>query len=309
MKKLILIMLGVMLIIGLITAVRFIKPKKIIEQNQVKVISAANDELIYKQAWELANKGDQDKAAAYWKRLADEFPQSSYAGEALFNIGENYLKKGELLSAEEAYKKIIQDYPNSKIIKKAQQSLAGVKISILFSPIKTTDSQIYEIKPGDTLDAIARKFNITVELIKKSNQLTSDFIRQGQRLKISNAKFSLIIDKSLHALTLKSSEDVIKVYTISTGRPLNPTPVGEFSIVTKLINPVWRTLPPNDPRNILGSRWMGFEEPYKEYGIHGTIDPGSMGKDVTKGCVRMLNQDIEELYAIVPLGTKVTIIE
>jgi len=54
---------------------------------------------------------------------------------------------------------------------------------------------------------------------------------------------------------------------------------------------------------------MGFEPPYSEYGIHGTTDPKSIGKNITQGCIRMSNSDIEELYAIVPIGSEITIIE
>ncbi|MBM3248214.1 MAG: L,D-transpeptidase, partial [Candidatus Omnitrophica bacterium] len=57
----------------------------------------------------------------------------------------------------------------------------------------------------------------------------------------------------------------------------------------------------------LGTRWMGFDIP--EYGIHGTTEPESIGKQATKGCVRMINKDVEELYSILPVGTEVTIID
>jgi lipoprotein-anchoring transpeptidase ErfK/SrfK len=307
LKKVILIVAGVVVVVGLIVGGQFIKSKKVARPDQIGPATA--DELIYKKALTLTNEGSQDEALTYWKRLAGEFPKSRYADRALFNMGEIYFKKGEFLKAEGAYERIIQDYPNGDFVKKAQQSLGRTKIKILFSPVKTANSQIYEVEPGDNLSSIAKKFNTTVELIMKSNQLTDDFIRQGKRLKISTAKFSLVVDKSLNALTLKSDEELVKMYRVSTGNPNNPTPVGTFFIVTKLVNPVWRTLPAGNPENILGSRWMGFKEPYREYGIHGTTEPESIGKNITNGCIRMLNQDVEELYAILPLGTEVTIIE
>ena len=51
---------------------------------------------------------------------------------------------------------------------------------------------------------------------------------------------------------------------------------------------------------------MGFD--LKGYGIHGTVDPGSLGQQVTQGCVRMSNSDVEELFSIVPTKTEVTIV-
>jgi lipoprotein-anchoring transpeptidase ErfK/SrfK len=50
---------------------------------------------------------------------------------------------------------------------------------------------------------------------------------------------------------------------------------------------------------------MGFDKP--AYGIHGTIEPKSIGTQASEGCVRMLNKEVEELYSLVPVGTKVTI--
>jgi lipoprotein-anchoring transpeptidase ErfK/SrfK len=52
---------------------------------------------------------------------------------------------------------------------------------------------------------------------------------------------------------------------------------------------------------------MGFE--LAGYGIHGTVDPQSLGKQVTQGCVRMANNEVEELYSIVPEGTEVAIVD
>ncbi|MEA3328507.1 MAG: L,D-transpeptidase family protein [Candidatus Omnitrophota bacterium] len=307
MKKPALFAIGVILIVALAGGVRLAKFKK--PAGQGRVSPAAADELIYKKALKSASQDKQEESLSYWRDLVDEFPKSKYAGEALFNIGNVRLKEGNLLGAEKTYQRIIRDYPNSESVKKVQQALWQTKINILFSPIKTADSRVYEVKDGDVLENIAKKFNTTVELIKKSNRLTGDFIRRGQRLKISVSEFNVIVDKSLNALTLKTNQEVVKVYTVSTGSPISPTPVGTFSIITKLIDPSWRNLSSDNPKNILGSRWMGFAEPYREYGIHGTTQPESMGKNITKGCVRMLNQDVEELYAILPLGAKVVIIE
>ncbi|MCX5714227.1 MAG: L,D-transpeptidase [Candidatus Omnitrophica bacterium] len=64
---------------------------------------------------------------------------------------------------------------------------------------------------------------------------------------------------------------------------------------------------PGSADNLLGTRWLGIDLP--GYGIHGTVDPSSLGKQVTQGCVRMANSDAEELYSIVPTGTEVTIVD
>ena len=111
-------------------------------------------------------------------------------------------------------------------------------------------------------------------------------------------------------MLLKSDEEVIKTYIVSTGKD-NCTPVGVFKIVNKLANPTWfkagAVVSSGSPENVLGTRWMGFD--LAGYGIHGTTEPKDLGKQVTQGCVRLSNSDVEELYNIVPTGTEVSIVE
>ncbi|MCU0666368.1 MAG: L,D-transpeptidase [Candidatus Omnitrophica bacterium] len=104
--------------------------------------------------------------------------------------------------------------------------------------------------------------------------------------------------------------EVVKTYTVSTGAN-NCTPVGTFKIVNKIVDPTWykagAVVASGAPENILGTRWMGLD--LKSYGIHGTTEPKNLGKQVTAGCVRMANPEVEELYTIVPVGTEVTIVD
>jgi lipoprotein-anchoring transpeptidase ErfK/SrfK len=183
-------------------------------------------------------------------------------------------------------------------------------MGILFSPVIDECSVEYLVQPNDALVKIAKKFKTTVNLIKRSNRLESDMIIPKQRLKVISCPFSLVIDKSLNLLFLKRQGEVIKTYIVSTGEDRS-TPVGDFRIVNKLTNPTWfRTgavIPPESPENILGTRWLGFD--LKGYGIHGTKEPEKLGQQVTLGCIRMHNEEVEELYDIIPIGTHVTIVD
>jgi tetratricopeptide (TPR) repeat protein len=263
-----------------------------------------------KNASSLVQKGEVDEAIRRFKELIERFPNSHEAGEAHFALGELHLKKNDILEAKNSYQMVVTNFPDIKFISEAQTKLDELSMKMLFSPLLTTQSQSYEVKSGDILAKIASNFNTTVELIKQSNNLKDDRIRVGMKLKIWTGKFSLVVDKSQHALTLKSNEEVMKIYPVSTGFN-NSTPVGNFKIISKLIDPVWykagAVVPPESPENILGSRWLGLS--IAGYGIHGTTDPSSVGKAITQGCIRMLNPDVEELYTILPIGTEVTIVE
>lgn len=218
--------------------------------------------------------------------------------------------KGELLQAKSVYQELINDFANSNEVANWQKKVDDINIRLLFSKIPTPISTFYEIKPGDTLNKIAQEFKTTPELIMKANNISGDKIFPGRKIKVNNVPFSIVVDKSQNILILKANEEIIKTYFVSTGAN-NSTPVGNFKIVNKLENPIWfkagAVVPANSPENILGTRWMGFD--LAGYGIHGTTDPQSIGRQVTQGCIRMSNADVEELYTIIPIGTEVTVID
>jgi lipoprotein-anchoring transpeptidase ErfK/SrfK len=109
---------------------------------------------------------------------------------------------------------------------------------------------------------------------------------------------------------------VARIYPVAIGKgdgekELSATPEGDFVIDAKIKDPPWyrrgERIEHADPRNILGTRWMGFK-PTSEltgYGIHGTTEPQTVPGRASNGCIRMHNADVEELFEWVPKGTKV----
>lgn len=218
--------------------------------------------------------------------------------------------KGNLWGAKLLYQKLVNDFSESPEAMDWQKKVEDININLLFSNLLTPQSIIYQIRPGDTLNKIAREHKTTTELIMKSNNINDALIIPGRKIKVWNVPFNILVDKSQNILLLKNNEEIIKTYVVSTGKN-NCTPVGTLKIVNKLPNPTWfkagAVVPPESAANVLGTRWMGFD--LAGYGIHGTTEPKELGKQVTQGCVRLCNADVEELYNIVPVGTEVTIIE
>ena len=109
------------------------------------------------------------------------------------------------------------------------------------------------------------------------------------------------INLSQRRLYFYNNERLINSYPVAIGKPSTPTPPGMWKIVNKITH----------PGGILGTRWMGLNIPADDgvYGIHGTTQPWSIGKAVSNGCIRMFNEDIEEIFPLTPLGTKVHIFE
>jgi len=127
----------------------------------------------------------------------------------------------------------------------------------------------------------------------------------------TNGKW-IVINKSKRILTLYEGKTVIQKFPIAVGNPPSLTPDGKFKIVTKVVNPAWggggyaKPVRGGVPENPLGYRWLGLS--YKgggEIGIHGNNSPYSIGENVSHGCIRMINSDVEKLFEIVPISTHV----
>ncbi len=171
----------------------------------------------------------------------------------------------------------------------------------------------YNVNPGDSLSKIAARENTTVGLLKQANQLTSDRIYVGQRLKIVKGPVTLEVERDRFAMALFIGGELVKEYPVCIGAD-NRTPAATFKVQTKKVNPDWyyqgKCIKYGDVRNILGTRWMGFTNEAGQprgLGIHGTSKPESIPGDGSMGCVRMFNEQVEELFEICPRGTVVTI--
>jgi len=245
------------------------------------------------------------------KKGNNSFPSLTNPSQnKLLNLAKQEEESGEYLLAKENYQALIKQYPSARGVSGWQKRLEDLNIKLIFSPTIIPGSTEYEIKPGDTLTRIAKEFHTTIDLIAKINNIEGSNLHPGNKIKVWNAPFNVVVDKSQNILMLKSADEILKTYIVSTGVD-NSTPVGTFKIVNKLSDPTWfkagTVVPAGSPENILGTRWLGIDVP--GYGIHGTTDPQNLGKQVTQGCVRMSNQEVEELYTLLPVGTEVVIMD
>ncbi|MFG0242085.1 MAG: L,D-transpeptidase family protein [Phycisphaerales bacterium JB054] len=182
----------------------------------------------------------------------------------------------------------------------------------------------YEIVSGDRLSSIPNKLGLAVDwrLLQKVNNIPNpDRIRLGQKLKVVSGPFHAVVDKSDYRLDLYQGPPdepkrwtYIRSFRVGLGES-DSTPTGQFIVRrdSKLINPHWvnpRTgekFDQNDPKNPIGERWIGLDglgaDAVKTgYGLHGTIDPGSIGQQRSMGCVRMLDDDVDLMYGLLVEG-------
>jgi lipoprotein-anchoring transpeptidase ErfK/SrfK len=137
--------------------------------------------------------------------------------------------------------------------------------------------------------------------------------------KVPDAKIgkTIVVDRTTNQLYLYDGFDLQKSYHVATAAAGYVTPAGEWTIIDKRENPTWTNpapdtwgadLPafiPPGPGNPLGTRALYLDAPGIR--IHGTYDVGSIGTHASHGCIRMLMSDVEQMYPLVPLGTRVIV--
>ena len=233
--------------------------------------------------------------------------------------GQEAERAGDLAAARAAYETalVAADVGDARAL--VESRLGDVMVKLVASQREMPEKVDHAIVKGDLIAILARKYGTTTDLIATANNISNpNNIQIGDRLRIlDHPKFEIEVSKSENWLLLKMNGKFFKRYSVGTGK-FNRTPVGTFKISDKEKNPAWwkdnRQIPFGDPENILGTRWMktvatGDTPPAAGYGIHGTWDNTSLGQQSSAGCVRMANEDVEELFMLVPEGTSVTIFE
>ena len=237
-------------------------------------------------------------------------PAAFDRGLSILTAATQLQKEDKLLEARDKAYEVLAQSSNKAARAGAEGLLGEVNVELILSPRPLPEKVEYTIQPGDSINALAKKFGVTIDVIQKGNRVTGSVIRPGDRLRIFTGKFSVRISKKDNTLVLLMNDRFFKRYAVGTGE-YGKTPVGDFTIRDRVPQPTWwkdgKAIPYGDTNNVLGTHWLALDIP--GYGIHGTWQPETIGKQASAGCIRLVNADIEELFTLVPVGTPVTITE
>ena len=149
------------------------------------------------------------------------------------------------------------------------------------------------------IDLLKRRLYSGEEVLGYSEYM--EYVAWENMMLIENPDYKdvkILIDISINRLYLLNGNELINEYPIASGKSSTPSPLGTWEVVSKAI---WG--------GGFGTRWMGINVPWGKYGIHGTSSPHLIGSNVSGGCIRMNNRDVEDLYKYVKHGTPVAIIK
>ena len=204
----------------------------------------------------------------------------------------------------------------------------------LFGEVKRIQTR-YE----DTLIQLARQHSLGYEELRRVNKgvdpwlpgAGTEILIPGQRLLPPGVREGIVVNLPEHRLFYfpkpeQGKPPVVLTFPVSVGKMDWNTPLGVTKVVRKQKDPPWYPpesvrnehikrgdppLPavvPAGPDNPLGTRSMRLDIPGGAYLIHGTNNPDAVGMAITHGCLRMYPEDIERLFDLTPVGTRVTLI-
>ncbi len=215
------------------------------------------------------------------------------------------IRAGKLLEAHRILSRIY--WSNPELRGQIAQGIKRTADSIYFAA-QPHYMEPYVVESGDQLQRIAGKYQVPWEYLARLNEVDPHRIRAGRELKVIKGPFSAVVELGDFSLTVHAHGYYVRRYPVGIGRD-GATPEGTFRVVNKVVNPQYtdpdgRVFDGDDPANPLGERWIDLGS---GYGIHGTINPKSIGKAESRGCVRLTNADVEEVFDMLSLGSEVTI--
>jgi hypothetical protein len=137
-------------------------------------------------------------------------------------------------------------------------------------------------------------------------------IQVGQRIRVPVEPLHAVVEKRSFLMAVYLGDFILRLYWVGHGVD-GKTPVAEFQVAEKLVDPDWYAPDggihaAGSPGNILGRYFLKFSHPsYTGFGAHGTPMPETIGTESSMGCIRMYDKDIEELYKLLPRGAKVEV--
>jgi len=239
--------------------------------------------------------------------------------------GKEALARNDLVAARKAFSDALATESDPQRQSYLRTELARISADTILSSRLAADDPLterYVIRSGDVLAKIAASNKITADLLASINGIANKhMIREGQSLKLIHGPFRAVVHKRSYTLDVFLGDTFVREFKVGLGAD-DSTPTGEWRVSTKLVNPTY--YPPrggdivsaDDPKNPLGERWIGLvgvggaAVDQQRYGVHGTSDPDSIGKNLSMGCIRLRNEDVEVLYEyLVENDSTVTVVD
>jgi hypothetical protein len=285
---------------------------------------------------QLAKPGAQQPAQQPAQPAAYDPPattQPTVTVAYVISTAQSDIDNGRLLSARAQLNDTLQsgDLSEAQSIT-VKTMISQINQTLIFGRQRFADDPYggtYVVQPGDSLARIALAHDCTWEMIGRINGIDAKHLRSGATIKIIEGPFFAVVDKHKFTMDLylgglpgEKSSMYVTSYMVGLGKD-NSTPVGTWMVEPhrKLKHPTYYSprgegvIPADDPKNPLGGYWIGLTGTEGQavgkmsYGIHGTIDPDSIGKQSSMGCIRLHADDIAMVYDMLVEGKSMVVLK
>jgi len=248
--------------------------------------------------------GASRSAAPRTRQVSNSVPADEGTETADLAAIDDLISANDYVAAQKELSKIFFSQPRER---GAIQARLNKLSQALYFAQQPHFHDAYVVQPGDQLRSIGKKYRLSWEYLAKLNRVAPSKIREGQKLKVMDGPFGVRVSLSRYELVLHLNGSYVKHYRVGVGKD-GASPVGTFVVKNKQVDPTYYgpegVIRHDDPENPLGEHWIDIGD---SFGIHGTNEPDSIGKAESKGCIRMKNEEVAELYDFLVVGSEVKI--
>lgn len=233
---------------------------------------------------------------------------------AILKDAQKNIAEGRVIEARDSLNDVLNMAMEESLREQIKKQMSGIANDWLLNRIiQPGDSlcSIYKVQPGDNLAQIAASNKVPYQFLMKINNIASEkSLQAGQSIKVVHGPFHAVVYRSSYTMDLYLQNVYVKSYRVGLGKEGHETPLGLWraKVGGKLIKPTWtdpetgKTYHANDPDYPLGSGWIALDgidtrtRGIDGIAIHGTNDEKTIGTKSSRGCIRLYNGELTELY-------------
>lgn len=295
---------------------------KVLNPILAKASQTQKPDLLWLKGGILLDSGDKENAGDVLHEIFANFSSSSHHTPASYKLKDLWKpwvqdrnrSVADLIRYNKVLGHLVYTAIDDAILQECYQLLGRMNARI-FQGSEAIEGLLdfHKVEYGENLTTIAKKYKVSPSRIVRINGLRNrNDIRANQTLRVLKGNLRMVVEKRRFNMDVFLGDLFYKNYKVGLGRG-NKTP----EVITSLsrgmaVDPSYtdpntgEVFSADDKNNPIGSRWMPLQIG-RGFGIHGTREPDSIGKESSNGCVRMLNEDVEVIYDFAMVGDEVEI--
>jgi len=238
--------------------------------------------------------------------------------KAMYDRADRLISEGDTIEARNVLSQVLLSENAELSTSDAtliRERLADLNQTLIFSPELFEGDPICKPYEVDTLlSRIGVRHRVPWQLLEVINDIKAQRVQAGQTIKVLQGPLHARVIKhqfamDVFAVGVDGAPVFVHTFPVGLGKD-DKTPVGRWKVTAgkKVANPNWRDeengefFESNNPLNPIGEYWIPIEgtetktKGKKGFGIHGTIEPSSIGKEASRGCIRLGDADIELVF-------------